>query len=56
MMKLNQKKAEKKKQMLNVEDLTSDPKYINFMDIYKGTQFKNGLDVYRAIIDSKKKK
>jgi hypothetical protein len=55
-MKLNQKKAEKKKHMLNIEDLTSDPKYINLVDICKGTQFKNGLEVYRAIIDSKKKK
>ena len=56
MIKLNQKKTGKRKCMLNIEELPSDPKCINFVDICRGTQFEYGIEVYRAIMESKKKK
>lgn len=34
-----------------MEDLPKDPKLIDFLEIHKGTQFKCGLEAYRAWVD-----
>lgn len=57
MIKLHQVKTQKKKvKQLNVAELPDDPKLIEFTHVSKGTQFKCGIEVYRAWLDIRRVK
>jgi hypothetical protein len=56
MIKLNQVKVPKKKHPLSLEELPDDPSLIDFTQICKGTQFRCGIDVFRAWLDTRRVK
>lgn len=55
MIKLHQEKTQKRHQ-LNVAELPDNPTLIDFKHISKGTQFRCGIDAFRAWLDLRRVK
>lgn len=56
MIKLHQVKAQKKKHQLNVAELPDNPTLIDFVHVSKDSQFRCGIDAFRAWLDIRRVK
>ena len=56
MNKLIHSKSQKKKKEIHIKDLPQNPNANNFIELSKDSQFKNGMEFYRAWFESKRVK